>query len=81
MVLIIGAPKKVPLILAYNPLDNPPFKEVGRQVISIIAGRWFGGSWQRRQLNPIMENQMKKKAENEMESLGPFKGVYRDMPQ
>ena len=25
-----------------------------------------------------MENQMEKKMENEMETLGPFKGVYRD---
>ena len=25
----------------------------------------------------IMENQMEKKMENEMETLGPFKGVYR----
>ena len=28
---------------------------------------------------PIMENQMEKKMENEMETLGPFKGVYRDI--
>ena len=28
---------------------------------------------------PIMENQMEKKLENEMETLGPFKGVYRDI--
>ena len=27
----------------------------------------------------IMENQMEKKMENEMETLGPFKGVYRDI--
>ena len=27
---------------------------------------------------PIMENQMEKKMENEMETLGPFKGVYRE---
>ena len=26
-----------------------------------------------------MENQMEKKMENEMETLGPFKGVYRDI--
>ena len=26
---------------------------------------------------PIMENQMEKKMENDMETLGPFKGVYR----
>ena len=28
---------------------------------------------------PIMENQMEKKMENEMETLGTFKGEYRDM--
>ena len=27
----------------------------------------------------IMENQMGKKMENEMETLGPLKGVYRDI--
>ena len=27
----------------------------------------------------IMENQMEKKMENEMETLGPCKGVYRDI--
>ena len=27
----------------------------------------------------IMENQMEKKMENEMETLGPLKGVYRDI--
>ena len=26
-----------------------------------------------------MENQMEKKMENEMETLGPSKGVYRDI--
>ena len=26
----------------------------------------------------IMENQMEKKMENDMDTLGPFKGVYRD---
>ena len=26
-----------------------------------------------------MENQMEKKMENEMETLGPFKGVYKDI--
>ena len=29
-------------------------------------------------ITPIMENQMEKKMENEMETLGPFKGIYRD---
>ena len=29
--------------------------------------------------NAIMENQMEKNMENEMETLGPFKGVYRDI--
>ena len=28
---------------------------------------------------PIMENQMEKNMENEMETLGPFKWVYRDI--
>ena len=28
---------------------------------------------------PIMENHMEKKMENEMETLGPFKGIYRDL--
>ena len=28
---------------------------------------------------PRMENQMEKKMENEMETLGPVKGVYRDI--
>ena len=28
---------------------------------------------------PRVENQMEKKMENEMETLGPFKGVYRDI--
>ena len=27
----------------------------------------------------IMENQMEKKMENQMEALGPCKGVYRDI--
>ena len=27
----------------------------------------------------IMENQMEKTMENEMETLSPFKGVYRDI--
>ena len=30
-------------------------------------------------ITQIMENQMEKKMENEMETLGPFKGVYRDI--
>ena len=29
-------------------------------------------------ITPIMENQIEKKMENEMETLGPFKGIYRD---
>ena len=29
-------------------------------------------------LTPTMENQMDKNMENEMDSLGPFEGVYRD---
>ena len=28
---------------------------------------------------PIMENQMEKNMDNEMETLGPFKGVYSDL--
>ena len=30
-------------------------------------------------LSLIMENQMEKKIENEMEAPGPFKGVYRNI--
>ena len=29
--------------------------------------------------HPIMENQMEKKMENEMEILGPFEGGFRDI--
>ena len=38
---------------------------------------WFR-AWTSYEPPIIMENQMEKKMENEMETLGPFKGVYRD---
>ena len=40
--------------------------------IGIVSGLYWGYLYYG---TPIMENQMKKKMENEMETLGPFKGV------
>ena len=48
---------------------------VGRNLSHRGAGAFIGMVI----ILPQMENQMEKKMENEMETLGPFKGVYRDI--
>ena len=46
-----------------------PSSSQGLESASLLHYSWY----------PIRENQMEKKMENEMETLGPLKGVYRDI--